>query len=53
MSVLRMVVIDIPALIITWVFRAYFVFLAVMTILCFGSVLIAIAAAILGLPYLE
>jgi len=53
MSVVRLVIIEIPALIVTWIFRAYFVFLAVMTILCFGSVLIAIAAAILGLPYLE
>lgn len=47
---LRFGLIELPALIITWVFRAYFVFLAVMTILCFGATLIAIAAALLGLP---
>jgi len=47
---LRLVVIEIPAQIVTWAFRAYFVFLAVMALLCFASVLIALAAALLGLP---
>ena len=50
MLTLRLLLIDLPALAITWVFRAYFVFLAVMTILCFASVIIAIVAALLGLP---
>ena len=45
--------IDLPAFIVTIIFRAYFVFLAVMTILCFGSVIIAIVAALLELPWLE
>ena len=46
---MRYWLIDLPALIVTGIFRAYCVFLAVMTILCFVAVLIAIAAAILGL----
>jgi hypothetical protein len=47
---MRFWIIDLPAFLIDGVFKAYFVFIAVMALLCFGMVLIALASAALGLP---
>lgn len=42
--------IEVPARIIDLIFRAYFIFLAVLTLLSFGIVIVTLGALLLGRP---
>jgi energy-converting hydrogenase Eha subunit E len=47
---MRFWLLDLPALIVTLIFRAYAVCLAAMAILCFGSVIYSLAALAFDWP---
>lgn len=47
---MRFWLLDLPALIVTLLFRAYAVCLAAMTLLCFLSVIYSVAALYFGWP---